>query len=349
MMNKIALFTDIHFGIHQNSKEWIQITFQWLQSFKKYCLNNNIKEIIFCGDFFNPRDVVTWSTIDYGKKCIDFLRKDFVLHLLVGNHCCFLKDNTDINSLNIFKGLHNVNVYDQPSSVTINTKQFLFIPWFENKDKLSQVMNYFSGKFDVIIGHFEINSFKMSGKICENNIQSNDLLIKAPLIFTGHFHLRQTRKYNNGEIVYIGNPFQMDYSDENDTKGFVILNTDDMSYSFINNEISPVFHKIFYSQWKTIDNTIKRENLIKNNFITIIIDEKLSNEDLEKILSNIRSYNPKQLTVNIEISDDVKNNKVEINTINMQESFNKFISVLDFDNKSELTNYILNKYELYKL
>ena len=209
-MNKIALFTDIHFGIHQNSKEWIQITFEWLQNFKKYCIDNNIQDIIFCGDFFNPRDIVTWSTVDYGKKCIEYLRKNFRLHLLVGNHCCFHKDNTDINSLNIFKGLENVYVYDQPSSVTICNKQFLFIPWFENKDKLNMVYDYFSGKFDAIIGHFEINSFKMSGKICENNIESSYLLSKAPFIFSGHFHLRQVRHYENGDIVYIGTPFQMD-------------------------------------------------------------------------------------------------------------------------------------------
>lgn len=349
MNNKIALFTDIHFGIHQNSKEWIKITFQWLQTFKKYCLDNNIKEIIFCGDFFNPRDVVSWSTIDYGKKCIDYLRKDFKLHLLVGNHCCFLKDSTDINSLNIFKGLENVNIYDQPSSVTINNKQFLFIPWFENKDKLQQVFNYFNYKFDVIIGHFEINSFKMSGKICENNIQSDALLNKAPLIFTGHFHIRQIRKYNNGEIVYIGTPFQMDYSDENDTKGFAVLDTDNMSYSFVNNTKSPVFRKIYYSWWKSIDNEKTREITIKNNFITIIIDEKLSSEELENVLTNIRIYNPRQLTVNIEILNDVKKDNIEINTINMQESFNAFISTLDFNNKKELTNYILQKYEASKL
>lgn len=349
MNNKIALFTDIHFGIHQNSKEWIQITFQWLQTFKKYCLDNNIKEIIFCGDFFNPRDVVTWSTIDYGKKCIDYLRKDFILHLLVGNHCCYLKDNTNINSLNIFKGLQNVNVYDQPSSVSINNKQFLFIPWFENKDKLQQVFNCFNYKFDVMIGHFEINSFKMSGKICENNVQSNELLNKASLIFTGHFHTRQTRKYNNGEIVYIGNPFQMDYSDENDDKGFAVLNTDNMTYTFINNTISPVFHRILYSEWKTIQNEEKRVKTIKNNFITIIINEKLTNEELEKILTNIRVYNPRQLTVNIETLNEIKNNKIEINTINMQESFNTFISTLDFNDKQKLIKYILDKYETSKL
>ena len=52
--NKIAIFTDIHFGIHQNSKEWIQITFQWLQTFKKYCLDNNIKDIVF--SWINPNN-----------------------------------------------------------------------------------------------------------------------------------------------------------------------------------------------------------------------------------------------------------------------------------------------------
>ena len=349
--NKIAIFTDIHFGIHQNSKEWIQITFQWLQTFKQYCLDNNIKEIVFCGDFFNPRDVVTWSTVDYGKKCIEYLRKDFTLHLLVGNHCCFNKDNTDVNSLNIFKGLENVHIYNQPSSVTICDRQFLFIPWFENKDKLVDVYNYFNSKFDAIFGHFEINSFMMSGRVCENNIEPDYLLNKAPIIFSGHFHLRQIRHYDKGDVVYIGSPFQMDYSDEDSKKGFIVLNTDDMSYSFVNNEISPVFHRISLSKWKNIQNKKEAEKIIKNNFITISIDEKLTNDELENVTSNIRLLQPRQLTVEIQSPDSLinKDSKIEIDTIDMKKSFVDFIHTLDYKYKNELTSYILDKYEASKL
>lgn len=343
-MNKIALFTDIHFGIHQNSKEWIDITFKWLQSFKKECLKENIKEIIFCGDFFNPRDVVTWQTVDYGKICIDYLRKDFKLHLLVGNHCCFFKDKTDVNSLNIFKGLENVNVYDQPASVTINDKQFLFIPWCDD-DKLNLALNYFSGKFDAIIGHFEINSFKMSGRVCENNISSERFFSKTPLVFTGHFHLRQIRKYNNGEIVYIGNPFQMDYSDEGSKKGFCILNTDDMSYSFIDNNISPIFSTIQYSKWKNIKDD-KRESIIQNNFITMVFDEKINQEEIDKVVANIYSYLPKQLTIDLQNVNEIDINKdIQIDLIDIKSSFNKFIDMIDFKNKNKLNKYILEIYE----
>ena len=49
-----------------------------------------------------------------------------------------------------------------------------------------------------LFGHFEITTFKMNNyKICDKGVTPDDLLKKAPLVFSGHFHHENSRKYGN--------------------------------------------------------------------------------------------------------------------------------------------------------
>ncbi len=84
-----------------------------------------------------------------------------------------------------------------------------------------------------MFGHFEIQSFKMNQyKVCTEGIKSRDLLKHSPLVITGHFHLRDERKYRDGTILYLGNPFQMDFGDVDSSKGYYILDIKNSDYKF---------------------------------------------------------------------------------------------------------------------
>ena len=334
-MNKIAIFSDIHFGIHQNDKEWIFNTFFWLKHFKDECLKRKVKNVIFCGDFFNPRDTVNWDTVNYGKICIEFLRKYFKLFLIVGNHCCFYKNNTEINSLNIFKGLKNVCIIDNVTTINIENRKITLVPWIFNLNDIP--------KSDIIFGHFEIDTFKMSGKICKSDLTAQKLLSKAPLIFSGHFHTNDERKYNNGEIIYVGNPFEMDFNDENNRKGFYILNLDDLKYEFIQNTISPKHHKIFLSKWIHIDND-KKENIVKNNIIKFIKDIEMDDKQFDAIISNIKFYKPFSFNIEYYCIKNIKDDDIRLNILNIENAFKDFINSLDCTNKNKLFDYIIEKY-----
>ncbi len=55
-MNKIAIFSDIHLGVHQNNDFWLGIANKWADWYIKELKDKNITDIIFCGDFFHYRD-----------------------------------------------------------------------------------------------------------------------------------------------------------------------------------------------------------------------------------------------------------------------------------------------------
>ena len=110
MNNKVAIFTDIHIGIHQNSSFWIDVSIEWINWFKKDLTDKGITDVIFCGDFFHYRDEISLVSLNAANQILDIL-KDFKVHMITGNHDCYYKENSEINSLSILKGRKNVFVY----------------------------------------------------------------------------------------------------------------------------------------------------------------------------------------------------------------------------------------------
>jgi DNA repair exonuclease SbcCD nuclease subunit len=87
-----------------------------------------------------------------------------------------------------------------------------------------------------------------SYKVCEEGLKVKDLLKKSPLVISGHFHTRHEKKFGKGTILYVGNPFQMDFGDTDNQKGYYVLDLDTLEYNFTPNNISPNYKKISLSE-----------------------------------------------------------------------------------------------------
>ena len=44
MNNKIAIFSDLHLGVHQNSNFWIDVSLDWIEWFKQDVKSKGIKD-----------------------------------------------------------------------------------------------------------------------------------------------------------------------------------------------------------------------------------------------------------------------------------------------------------------
>jgi hypothetical protein len=122
----------------------------------------------------------------------------------VGNHDAFYKDKSDINSVSILRGWSNITVVDKLVVLEAHGRKIALCPWGQNIEEVPAC--------DLIVGHFEINSFKMNSfKVCTNGLKASDLTSRAKLTITGHFHHREERKYNEGTILYVGCPYQQDW------------------------------------------------------------------------------------------------------------------------------------------
>ena len=346
MKNNVAIFSDIHLGIHQNSPFWIEISLQWARWFVSEIDKQNITDVIFCGDFFHYRDEVSLLSLDAARKLLDIF-KNKTIYMITGNHDCYYKETSEINSLSIFSGRDNIKVIESVTTLNFNGKNVTFCPWGTKIDLIP--------KSDIIFGHFELQNFRMNGfKICDSGDLPEVLLSKAPLVFSGHFHLRDERSFGNNKIIYVGNPFEMDFGDSYQQKGYYILDLNKSSYTFTENALTPKHIKIFLSKLITVPNIDKLFNtIISNNIIRLIIDKNISTEHLDALMAFISGYKP----IDISIDYDVNYNKlkvdndtnVDLSGVVIEQAIEEFINLLDISNKKEVIEYTNNLYSRSKL
>lgn len=173
---KVLLFTDIHFGLKNNSLHKLKICVNVIKNLTETVKKNKIDTCIFAGDLFHNRINLSVDTINIVLKCISYLASHCKVYLIVGNHDIYNKNRIDVNSMNIFKDTPNVEIIDQPTIVSINGNKTLLSPW------LSNLTIYDKEFFDMMIGHFEISSkYLIASYIEEHTIknQTNKDLIES--------------------------------------------------------------------------------------------------------------------------------------------------------------------------
>ena len=272
--SRIAIFSDLHLGVHCNSSLWHSISIEWAKWFAADLKSKNITDIIFCGDFFHDRESVAVSTIHVAGEILNIL-SDFNLHMFAGNHDCFFKMKAEINSLSILGGRSNVFIYNKPTKIGIGDELIATLcPWGTTVEQIDEC--------DIVFGHFEVQTFKMNTfKLCEHGLSIRQILMRSPIIFSGHFHFRDERFFETGSITYVGNPFQTDMNDSGNQKGYYIFDADKKSSSFIPNTISPLIFKLKLSQLCGDVDIRTIHNIIKGNIITIVFDEYIDDEDVK--------------------------------------------------------------------
>jgi len=347
MFNKsrVCCISDIHVGVHQNNALWHDITLGWAAWLKRELQEKNIKDIVISGDLFHYRDEIAVNTMQVVTKILN-MWKNFNIVLLVGNHDSYYKDRVDVNSLSILSGWSNITVFDRAEMIHAFNRKLLFCPWGTRVEEMQPC--------DIMFGHFEIESFKMNQyKVCTEGVRSKDLLKNAPLVITGHFHLRDERKYKNGTVLYLGNPFQMDFGDVDGTKGYYLLDIKTSSYDFYENKLSPKHKKIYLSKlvkYPGITDDVKR--MFSNNIVKFIVDKHISPDEIDLLLTKFSELDPISINTDYEINFNKfgidEQNEVDISGIDIAEAIEEFINMLDVENKSELISETLELYNKSK-
>jgi len=338
---RVAVFSDLHLGVHLNSPTWHDIALNWAKWFKQELEEKDIKKIIFCGDFFHSRSEITVNTLHHAGKLLN-LFKGFEIIMIAGNHDSFYKYDSRVNSISILDGRPNIEIIDTPTQKQIYGREIFLAPWGTGIQDI--------GESDAIFGHFEIESFKMNTfKVCDEGFKSKELLKYAPLVISGHFHLREEREYENGKILYVGSPFELDFGDANTTKGYYILDLNDMSYSFTPNKISPRHIKITLSDLIKINNFKKESReLFGKNIVKLSIDKIVDSIDLEKITTKINTTSPLSLVVDHVATFDkfgaTNQNDVDLSGVDIGQAISDFVNLLDIQNKKEVTDYTVSLY-----
>jgi DNA repair exonuclease SbcCD nuclease subunit len=337
---KVAIVSDLHLGVHTNSAQWHDIALNWAKWFSAELKRQNVKDIIFCGDWYHNRSEISVSTLQVSADVLKIL-EDFNIIALVGNHDIFYKHRTDVNSLSLFKNSRNISVVDKVTSINVFDKVITLCPWGTGVNQIE--------KSDIVFGHFEIETFKMNSyKDCEDGLSVKELLKRSSLIISGHFHFRHEKRFGAGTILYVGNPFQMDFGDCDNTKGYYLLDIDTQEYEFYENTISPHYKKIHLSELveaETITSEIK--TAFANNIVKFKIDKNISQEDLAILTSKLNLLKPESLHIEYDLSyNKISNESSErdLSGIDIPCAIEEFINLLEIDDKSNILEYTLDLY-----
>ena len=266
MFKKAAVFTDIHFGMRQNSKAHNEDCSAFVSWFCKTAKEQGCDTAIFMGDWHHHRATVNVSTLNFTVDAINQISKNFERFFFIpGNHDLYYREKRDLNSVPFLKNLKNVvlvnNVYTE-GDVSL-------VPWLVEDEW--QQMKRLDSRY--VFGHFELPSFKMNAMIemPDHGGLNTGHFPKQEMVFSGHFHLRQSK----GNVHYTGNAFPHNYADAwDDDRGMMILEFGGQP-QYIAWPDAPKF--------KTMDLTRLIENpekyMDKNTFIRITCDADVSYEE----------------------------------------------------------------------
>lgn len=328
------MFSDLHLGIYGNSERWHDTALKWADWMVAELTKKNITDIFFLGDFFDNRTEISVQTIHVASIIIEKF-KNFNMFMIIGNHDAYYKNRSDVHSLGMVKGHNNITLVDKTLEFEKFDRKFLMVPW---NNELP------NSKYDYIFGHFEIQTFKMNNfTVCTHGLTPINILSKGNAAFSGHFHNRNSKKYNEGTIGYIGSCFAMDFSDVGNTKGYHILDVEDGSVEFYENTASPKFVKLTLSSLKNVD-----QESIQNNIVKLIVDKEIEEKKLEKIQALITKYSPWQFTTEHNVSSKTLEDVEVVDSINISDMFDEFYEKLGLD-EDQLTRVKAINEELYKL
>lgn len=338
---KIGIFSDIHIGLNQDNTNIHDNLLDFAKWASETFLNRGISDIIIPGDIFHNRNEISVATLAVAKQFFDYF-KDFRVFISTGNHDCFLKNKSDINSISILDGWSNIHIIDKkPEVISYKEKTISLIPWGTDYDDIPNT--------NIMFGHFEISSFYMNSyKICEHGIKSGDILKKSPYVISGHFHKKDHRTYSNGQILYVGSPYQQNFGDTLDERGIYEFNLDENTFEFIENKISPQYFKISIKKIK--NNELDDANLTtlsKKNIISLIVDEKLTPEEILSVKDRLNKLEPQTLRIDYEDNDaELTSSSIEndYNSSNILKSIEDFIETLDINHKKEVAEHIKELY-----
>jgi len=165
---KTLITTDWHFGLKSNSEKRRDILISVTKSITSYAKENGVENLIFAGDWHHSRSNISIDTMTVSLKCMEALSRYIKnIYLILGNHDIFNKSSVDVNSMQMFKHIKNVTLIKESTECIINNSKCLMVPWLGR-------MNFPPSTFDMMIGHFDIDSGYVRYSYIEEAMRRNE-------------------------------------------------------------------------------------------------------------------------------------------------------------------------------
>ena len=322
---RLAIITDTHYGARKGSKhlhDYFELFYR--DVFFPSLEEHQIDTVIHMGDIFDSRKAIDLQSLEWSKRVVFEPLKKYNVHAIIGNHDCYYKNTNNVNSPELLlKDYENIKTYSKATEISLDKLKILLLPWinsenFEETEKLIK-----KTKARVAMGHLEVNGFKATrGHMMETGTDVK-MFNKFERVYSGHFHTRS----DDGQIFYLGNPYEMFWNDVNDPRGFTIFDTDTLEHTPINNPYK-LFYNIYYED---TNHKLFNTTQYANKIVKVIVRKKTDQSMFDKFLDKLYSVGVQDLKIienfDIQESEDFDIDEDE-NTLSI---LNRYIDESEFE------------------
>lgn len=286
---KILFFSDLHYGIRANQSRYLDITDEVVDHVIDICNDRQIDILIHGGDVFENRNTVNVKTLNRAFQAFHRIveQTDCEVYHLKGNHDFYFRTSKELSSSDPFADISDrIHVISNPIGIKWANTKVLLCPWLMPSD-VSVFLEEAKKGWDLCFGHFEIKGFELNiqGFKSRTGLETK-VFRNIGKVYSGHFHKRQKRS----NIQYIGSPYQIDFGEEGDKKGFTIIELPSMREEFVENIFSPQHRRVYYSKRKEY-----KKRHIYNNIVRPIIDEDIAPSAIHTWEMKLKGMKPMEI------------------------------------------------------
>lgn len=332
---KVAIITDTHYGARKTSalfhdyfeKFYSEVFFPTLDE-------QGITTVVHMGDAFDSRKGIDFKALTWAQRVVfnPLKERGIQVHLIVGNHDAYYKNTNSVNGVDLLlREYDNIKVYSEPTESKVGDLDVLFIPWINQENEKETTKLIEKSKSRCAMGHLELSGFKVNKHLVMDHGLDSKVFNKFEKVYSGHYHTRS----NNGTVFYLGNPYEMFWSDVKDDRGFHIFDTETLEHTPVNNPFR-LFYNIYYED---TDYQLFDTREYENKIVKVIVRKKTDITKFEKFIDNLYSANVADLKI-------VENFQIQEPEEFEAEESEDTISILDRyidESETELEKSILQK------
>jgi DNA repair exonuclease SbcCD nuclease subunit len=339
---KIGLITDTHYNFRKANKAFHEYFEKFYNDiFFPTLKKENIKVVVHLGDAFDNRKGVDYWALQWAKQNVydTFEKLGITVYSIVGNHDAYYKNTNDVNAIDILLSEYsNIVKISSPTEIFIDDTECVFLPWIcsDNEEETFSLLEETKAK--IVFGHLELSGFSVYPGHVQDKGLSKKIFQKFDRVFSGHYHTSS----DDGKVFYLGNPYQMFWSDVNDKRGFHIFDTNDYSLEKVENTYT-MFEKVYY------DDEIEEIDFSKlnNKMIKLFVNKKENHLKFDQFVNNIINQNPLEFKIieNFDVYDENVNYEQFIveDTLSI---LDKYVEEAEFDLDKKMIKNLLR--DVYK-
>ena len=332
---KVAIITDTHYGARKSSS----LFHDYFEKFYKEVFfptldEQGITTVVHMGDAFDSRKGIDFKALTWAQRVVfnPLKERGIGVHLIVGNHDAYYKNTNSVNGVDLLlREYDNIKVYSKPTEIKLDELGVLFIPWINQENEKETIKLIEKTTCKCAMGHLELQGFRVNRQLVMDHGLESKLFEKFDRVYSGHYHTRS----NNGTVFYLGNPYEMFWTDVKDDRGFHIFDTETIEHTPVNNPFR-LFYNIYYED---DDHQLFDTREYENKIVKVIVRKKTDITKFEKFIDKLYSANVADLKI-------VENFQIQESEEFEAEESEDTISILDRyieESETDLEKSILQK------